>query len=46
MKNPQADFEDSIFGRNGMHPTPKSLPYPTQKIETIYGETLKKLAKR
>lgn len=39
MKNPQADFEDSIFGRNGMHPTPKTLPYPTQRVKTIYGET-------
>ena len=39
MKNPQADFEDSIFGPNGMHPTPKTLPYPTQTIETLYGET-------
>ena len=43
MKNPQAGFEDSIFGPNGMHPTPKSLPYPTQKLETLYGETIEYL---
>ena len=43
MKNPQADFEDSIFGPNGMHPAPKALPYPTQKIETLYGETIEYL---
>lgn len=43
MKNPQADFEDSIFGPNGTHPTPKTLPYPTQTIQTIYGETIEYL---
>lgn len=38
MKNPQADFEDGVFGPNGTHPTPKTLPFPTQKIQTIFGE--------
>ena len=43
LKNPQADFEDSIFGPNGMHPTPASLPYPSQSLKTIYGETVEYL---
>ena len=40
LKNPQAEFEDGIFGQGGMHPTPATLPYPTQSLKTIYGETV------
>ena len=40
LKNPQSDFEDGIFGPNGMHPTPKTLPYPTQPLKTLFGETI------
>ena len=43
LKNPQADFEDGIFGQGGMHPTPASLPYPSQPLKTIYGETVEYL---
>ena len=43
MNNPQGNFENSIFGPHGTHPTPKTLPYPTQKINTIYGETVEYL---
>ena len=43
LKNPQADFEDGIFGQGGMHPTPATLPYPTQPLKTIYGETVEYL---
>lgn len=39
MKNPQADFEDSIFGPSGMHPTPGALPYPSQPLKTLFGLT-------
>lgn len=39
FRNPQASFEDAIFGPNGMHPTPKELPYPKRTLKTIYGET-------
>ena len=39
FRNPQASFEDAIFGPNGMHPTPKELPYPKRPLKTIYGET-------
>ena len=40
LNNPQSNFEDSIFGPNGTHPAPKTLPYPTQPISTLYGETV------
>lgn len=43
FKNPQSGFEDSIFGPNGTHPAPKSLPYPTQPISTLYGDTIEYL---
>ena len=43
LNNPQASFEDSIFGPNGTHPAPKTLPYPTQPISTLYGETVEYL---
>jgi len=43
LKNPQAQFEDSVFGPNGMHPTPATLPYPSQPLATIYGETVEYL---
>ena len=43
LKNPQAQFEDGIFGPGGMHPTPASLPYPSQPLKTIYGETVEYL---
>ena len=43
FKNPQSGFEDSIFGPNGTHPAPKSLPYPTQPISTLYGDTVEYL---
>ena len=32
LNNPQSNFEDSIFGPNGTHPAPKTLPYPTQPV--------------
>ena len=35
LKNPQAQFEDGIFGQGGMHPTPATLPYPSQPLKTI-----------
>lgn len=28
LKNPQAEFENGIFGEGGMHPTLATLPYP------------------
>ncbi len=40
MHNPQASFEDSIYGPNGTHPAPKTLPYPTCPIKTLYGDTV------
>ena len=40
LKNPQAQFEDGIFGPGGMHLTPATLPYPTQPLKTISGETV------
>ena len=43
LNNPQSGFEDSIFGPNGTHPAPKTLPYPTQPISTLYGETVEYL---
>ena len=43
FKNPQSGVEDSIFGPNGMHPAPKSLPYPTQPLSTLYGDTVEYL---
>ena len=43
LNNPQSNFEDSIFGPNGTHPAPKTLPYPTQPISTLYGETVEYL---
>ncbi len=43
LKNPQADFEDSIFGPHGTHPAPKTLPYPTKPIATLYGDTVEYL---
>ena len=43
LNNPQSDFEDSIFGPNGTHPAPKTLPYPTQSISTLYGDTVEYL---
>ena len=43
LNNPQSDFEDSIFGPNGTHPAPKTLPYPTQPISTLYGDTVEYL---
>ena len=43
LKNPQAQFEDGIFGPGGMHPTPATLPYPSQPLKTIYGETVEYL---
>ena len=39
LKYPQAQFEDGIFGQGGMRPTPATLPYPSQPLKTIYGET-------
>lgn len=39
MINPQSDFEDSIFGPSGMHPTPSTLPYPSQPLKTLFGLT-------
>lgn len=43
MNNPQMQFEDSIFGPNGQHPAPKTLPYPTQPLKTLYGDTIEYL---
>ena len=43
LKNPQSGFEDSIFGPNGTHPAPKTLPYPTQPLYTLYGDTVEYL---
>ena len=43
MNNPQSSFEDSIFGPNGTHPAPKTLPFPTQSISTLYGDTVEYL---
>ena len=43
FNNPQSGFEDSIFGPNGTHPAPKALPYPTQPISTLYGDTIEYL---
>lgn len=43
LKNPQSNFEDSIFGPNGTHPAPKTLPFPTQPISTLYGDTVEYL---
>ena len=40
LNNPQSSFEDSIFGPNGTHPAPKTLPFPTQPISTLYGDTV------
>jgi len=40
MNNPQSSFEDSIYGPNGTHPAPKTLPYPTQPLKTLYGDTV------
>ena len=37
LKNPQAEFENGIFGEGGMHPTLATLPYPSQPLKTIYG---------
>lgn len=39
LKNPQENFENAIFGPNGIHPTPKELPYPKRPLKTIYGDT-------
>ena len=43
LNNPQSSFEDSIFGPNGTHPAPKTLPYPTQPMSTLYGDTVEYL---
>ena len=43
LNNPQSSFEDSIFGPNGTHPAPKTLPFPTQPISTLYGDTVEYL---
>ena len=43
LNNPQSNFEDSIFGSNGTHPAPKTLPYPTQPISTLYGDMVEYL---
>ena len=43
MNNPQMQFEDSIFGPGGQHPAPKTLPYPTQPLKTLYGDTIEYL---
>lgn len=43
LNNPQSSFEDSIFGSGGTHPAPKTLPYPTQPISTLYGDTVEYL---
>lgn len=43
LNNPQSGFEDSIFGPNGTHPAPKTLPYPTRPISTLYGDTIEYL---
>lgn len=43
LKNPQSSFEDGIFGPNGSHPAPKTLPYPTQPLSTLYGDTVEYL---
>lgn len=40
LNNPQSGFEDSIFGPTGTHPAPKTLPFPTQPITTLYGDTV------
>ena len=41
--NPQYDFETALFGTGGFHPSPKSLPYPTQTLKTLYGDTIEYL---
>ena len=43
MNNPQLGVEDSIFGPNGTHPAPKTLPFPTQPLSTLYGDTVEYL---
>ena len=43
LNNPQSGFEDSIFGPNGTHPAPKTLPFPTQPLSTLYGDTVEYL---
>lgn len=43
LKNPQEELEDGIFGKGGMHPTPATLPYPAEPLETIYGVTVEYL---
>ena len=43
LKNPQSSFEDGIFGPHGSHPAPKTLPYPTQPLSTLYGDTVEYL---
>ena len=43
LNNPQSNFEDSIFGPGGTHPAPKTLPYPTQPMSTLYGDTIEYL---
>ena len=43
LNNPQSNLEDSIFGPNGTHPAPKTLPFPTQTISTLYGDTVEYL---
>ena len=43
LNNPQSSFEDSIFGPGGTHPAPKTLPYSTQPLKTLYGETIEYL---
>lgn len=43
MTNPQMQIEDMIFGPNGAHPAPESLPYPTRPLVTLYGETVEYL---
>ena len=43
LNNPQSNVEDTIFGPNGTHPAPKTLPFPTQPISTLYGDTVEYL---
>ena len=43
LNNPQSGFEDGIFGPGGTHPAPKTLPYPTQPMSTLYGDTIEYL---
>ena len=43
MNNPQGNFANSLFGPSGTHPTPKTVPYPTQKIDVISGGAIERL---